>query len=252
MSSHRFRKRTRTKTAIAVIVAAAAAIIVPASAFAAGVRVGGHHPTGSLLIMGSMVTGLAMLLGFMSARERRRPVAGIATNGDAHAAAAQAPLAIPVPAPPPKPSSEFGHGAPVIGYLTAQAMTSRAPERDIVRACELSGWDLTEIVCDRANGSILERPGMVRALERIAAGEAKALVIRDARLLSRSKDFAAFVRWFREADATLIALDLGMNTSTPEGRRLASALITLNGWAGDWLATKSARRPVHVERGATP
>jgi resolvase-like protein len=250
MTSHRFRKGIRTKTAVAVMVAGTAAIVVPASAFAAGVRVGNDHPAGSLLIMGSMVVGLAMLLGFMSVRERRRPVAGIATNGDAHAAAAQPPLAIPVPEPQPQPSSEFAHGVTVIGYLTAQAMTSRAPERDIVRACERSGWELTEIVCDRANGSILERPGMARALGRIAAGEANGLVIRDARLLSRSKDFAAFVRWFRDADATLIALDLGMNTSTPEGRRLASALITLNGWAGDWLATKSARRPVPVQRGS--
>jgi resolvase-like protein len=234
------------------MVAATAAIFVPASAFAAGVRVGGHYPTGSLLIMGSLVAAVGSLFVFVHARDRRRPVAGTGVNGDAHAAAAQPPLAIPVPEPPPKPSSAFGHGATVIGYLTAQATTSRAPERDIVRACERSGWELTEIVCDRANGSILERPGMARALGRIAAGEANGLVIRDARLLSRSKDFAAFVRWFRDADATLIALDLGMNTSTPEGRRLASALITLNGWAGDWLATKSARRPVPVQRGSAP
>jgi Resolvase, N terminal domain len=254
MSSNRFRTRkgTRTKTAVAMIVAAAAAIIVPASAFAARVRVGAHHPSGSLLIMGSLVAGVSTVFVFMLSRERRRHAAGIAGNGDALTAAVAAPLAMPVPDSLPRPASHFGHGALVIGYLTAQATTSRSPEHDIVRACERSGWELTEIVCDHSNGSILERPGIARALERIAAGEAEGLVVRDARLLSRSKDFAAFVRWFRDAGATLIALDLGMDTSTPEGRRLASALITLNGWAGDWLATKSARRPVGVHRESAP
>ncbi|HEY7621394.1 MAG TPA: recombinase family protein [Solirubrobacteraceae bacterium] len=234
-----------------MIVAATAAIIVPASAFAA---VGAHHASGSLLIIWLLVAGVSALVGFMHGRERRRHAPGIAVNGNGEALAAHvtAPRAMPVPDSLPRPASQFGHGALVIGYITAQATTSRAPERDIVRACERSGWELTEIVCDHSNGSILERPGIARALERIAAGEAEGLVVRDARLLSRSKDFAAFVRWFRDAGATLIALDLGMNTSTPEGRRVASALITLNGWAGDWLATKSARRPVQVQRGSTP
>ena len=34
--------------------------------------------------------------------------------------------------------------------------------------------------------------------------------------------------WFRDADATLIALDLDIDTSTPEGRHVANTLIALS------------------------
>jgi DNA invertase Pin-like site-specific DNA recombinase len=113
------------------------------------------------------------------------------------------------------------------------------PERDIECACERSGWQLVEVVRDREDGSILERPALTGALERITAGQAHGLVVNDARLLSRSVDFAKFVQWFRDAEAALIALDLGLDTSTTEGRRVASALITLNGWAGEWIASRT-------------
>src|SRR5205085_2291100 len=53
------------------------------------------------------------------------------------------------------------------------------------------------------------------------------------------------------------ALDLGLDTSTPEGRRVAGALITLNGWASEWLADGTHRsatngRPKNRERGRAP
>ena len=39
--------------------------------------------------------------------------------------------------------------------------------------------------------------------------------------------------WFRDADATLVALDLDLDTSTPAGRQVASTLIALgNGEPG--------------------
>jgi DNA invertase Pin-like site-specific DNA recombinase len=115
------------------------------------------------------------------------------------------------------------------------------PDREIARACERSGWQVVDVVRDDENGRILERPNLSRALERIAQGDARGLVVNDARLLSRSVDFATFVQWFRDADAALIALDLGLDTSTPEGSRVASALITLNGWAGEWIASRTRR-----------
>ena len=64
--------------------------------------------------------------------------------------------------------------------------------------------------------------------------------------MSRAADFASFMQWFRDRDAALIALDLGLDTSTPEGSRVASALITLNGWASEWLANGTRRTAVNV------
>jgi DNA invertase Pin-like site-specific DNA recombinase len=228
---------------------------MPAASTPAPVPLSTSSSTSPFVILGPLVVLITALFAFVHMRQRRRHAARIAAyqlgtyippslqqagqeEPVAEATEEQPPAA--VPGPPPRSPSGFGNGARVIGYVTEQsAATGRAPELDIERACQRSGWQLAEIVRDRDNGSILERPGMSRALERITKGDAQGLVISDGRLLSRSADFATFVRWFRDADATLIALDLGLDTSTPEGRRLAAALITLNGWAGDWIASRS-------------
>lgn len=146
-------------------------------------------------------------------------------------------------------------GSPVIGYVTAgDDVNGRLtpPERAIERACERAGWRLVAIVRDRDGGRLLDRPGLSHALDRIADGQAGGLVVTDARLLSRSLDFAGLVSWFRESDAALIALDLGVDTSTPEGSRVASTLVTINGWASGRIARRAATaRAQLLERIAT-
>lgn len=154
---------------------------------------------------------------------------------------------------PPARRSGLQPGAGVIGCVTGPRVSrasGRTPERDIERACERFGWQLVEIVHDEDDAAgILERPVLAAALERIAGGEARGLVVNDARMLSRAADFPRFVEWFRESDAALIALDLGLDTSTPEGHRVATALITLNGWAGQWIASRTRRGVVDVDDG---
>jgi hypothetical protein len=147
-------------------------------------------------------------------------------------------------------------GAPVIGYVTTPEHAVNGDlsptERAIEQACERAGWKLVAIVRDPEGGRILDRPGLSHALEQIADGQAEGLVVNDARLLSRSLDFAGLVHWFRDAEAALIALDLGLDTSTPEGSRVASTLITINGWAGERIARRAsvpvAARPEVLER----
>jgi DNA invertase Pin-like site-specific DNA recombinase len=161
------------------------------------------------------------------------------------------PTPAPMPAPEPEPQPEakasrmptgLEPGSPVIGYVTTDDANGRLtpPERAIERACERAGWRLVAIVRDREGGRLLDRPGLTHALDRIADGQAGGLVVTDARLLSRSLDFAGLVSWFQESDAALIALDLGVDTSTPEGSRVASTLVTINGWAGGRIAARAA------------
>jgi Resolvase, N terminal domain len=167
-----------------------------------------------------------------------------------------------VPAPVAQPEATVSRmptglepGSPVIGYVTAgDDVNGRLtpPERAIERACERAGWRLVAIVRDREGGRLLDRPGLSHALDRIADGQAGGLVVTDARLLSRSLDFAGLVSWFRESDAALIALDLGVDTSTPEGSRVASTLVTINGWTGGRIARRAATaRAQLLERIAT-
>jgi DNA invertase Pin-like site-specific DNA recombinase len=135
----------------------------------------------------------------------------------------------------------------VIGYVTVSADSSSA---DAVRSseaihatCERSHWNLLEVVADRENGRVLERPGLGYALRRIAEGYASGLVVSDLQRLSRSiVDLGALMAWFRHANATLIALDLGIDTSTPEGDRVATTLIALSDRAHERIADRTRNR----------
>ncbi|MGZ6564914.1 MAG: recombinase family protein, partial [Solirubrobacteraceae bacterium] len=111
----------------------------------------------------------------------------------------------------------------------------------IEATCERSAWDLVEIVCERENGRTLDRPALSYALERIVEGRARGLVVSDLKRVSRSPaELGALIAWFRDADATLIALDLGLDTSTPLGRQIASTLIALgNGEPGSAQAAQN-------------
>ena len=148
--------------------------------------------------------------------------------------------------------SPVAHRDEVIGYLTtstdAWSDTDEGSAAAIEATCEDSAWDLLEIVCDRENGRTVDRPGLNYALERIADGRARALVVSDLQRLSRSPgDLGALMAWFRDADATLVALDLELDTSTPQGRQVASTLIALdNGETGSAQAAQNGGAKAHI------
>jgi resolvase-like protein len=141
----------------------------------------------------------------------------------------------PMPAAIRGPRIGLRNGEPVIGYASAPidldgpgVPTSMLA---IEHACQRAGWRLLDVLHDRETGRAPQRPGLFAALERIADGEARGLVVSHARFLGESiVDLAPLMRWFREAQAAFIALDLGLDTSTPQGTRIAMALIRLSGW----------------------
>jgi DNA invertase Pin-like site-specific DNA recombinase len=141
----------------------------------------------------------------------------------------------PTLVPVRRPRAGLRPGEPVLGYVSAPTDADgagiRASRRAIELACERAGWRLLDVLHDRERRRTMQRPGLFATLERIAGGEAGGLVVSHARLLGQSMvDLAGLLSWFREAQAALIALDLGLDTSTPEGGRVAMALIRLNGW----------------------
>ena len=144
----------------------------------------------------------------------------------------------------------------VIGYVTVSADPgSNEADASLVAieaACERSGWKLLEVVRDRENGRILERPGLQYALERIANGKARALVVGELHRLSRSiVDLGALMAWFRDSQATLLALDLGIDTSTPEGYHVATTLIALSDWERERIANRTRSGLADVRAHAT-
>ena len=77
-----------------------------------------------------------------------------------------------------------------------------------------------------AGGSDLKRPGLMYALETIAAGEASCLVVSGLDRLARSaSDLGTLVEWFEQNGGRLVAVDLDLDTDTEAGQTAARALV---------------------------
>lgn len=136
----------------------------------------------------------------------------------------------------------------LIGYTRvstgeqARSGLGLAAQRKTIRAAsKAQGWDLIEVVeDDGASGKDLDRPELRHALERIAAGEADGLVAAKLDRITRSVlHFATLLGWFDRAQATLIALDLGIDTSTPGGRLVANVFASVAEWERDTIAART-------------
>ena len=146
--------------------------------------------------------------------------------------------------------SRLAAGEAVIGYVTATPDENTRQEAfmAIETACERAGWRLADIAADHDSGRMVGRPGLTRALERIAAGQARGLVVADARRLVRSlTDLGALLAWFRDAGAALVALDLDLDTATPHGHHTATTLISVSGWESERAATRTRRGLARVQ-----
>jgi DNA invertase Pin-like site-specific DNA recombinase/peptidoglycan hydrolase-like protein with peptidoglycan-binding domain len=172
-------------------------------------------------------------------RPTGRPAMRLVHNGDGAHAPASATAIEPA-------ASCLAPGDRVIGYVTLSADASVGDDDGasvaIKATCERSGWELLEIVRDRAVGPTLDRPALGYALERIANRQAEGLVVSDLQRVSRSiVDLGALMAWFRNAGAALIALDLDIDTSSRKGHRVASTLIALSNHADERMAQRSRR-----------
>lgn len=137
----------------------------------------------------------------------------------------------------------------LLGYVrvsTAEQSESglglRSQEQQVRAECEHRGYQLLRIIRDEGqSAATLERPGLRHALERIAAGAADGLIVAKLDRLSRSVvDFGLLLEWFTELDATLIALDLSIDTSTPGGRLVANVFASVAEWERDTIAARTA------------
>jgi len=115
----------------------------------------------------------------------------------------------------------------------ADAGNGLAAQETAIRAeCERRGWQLLDVARDEGHsGKSLDRPALHAALQQIAAGEAGGLIVAKLDRASRSVvDFGRLLEWFDAADATLVALDLGMDTSTSSGRLVANVMASVAEW----------------------
>jgi DNA invertase Pin-like site-specific DNA recombinase len=90
-----------------------------------------------------------------------------------------------------------------------------------------SGHELVDTFVDAISGRTMDRPGLAAALAEIEAGRARGLIVAKLDRLSRSLlDFAGLMERSRREGWSLIALDLGVDTCTPQGELMATVLAS--------------------------
>jgi DNA invertase Pin-like site-specific DNA recombinase len=122
-----------------------------------------------------------------------------------------------------------------IGYIrvsTEEQADSRAgleaQRAAILAEAERRGWHLVDVIEDAGySGKDLRRPGIVAALEALTTHKADTLVVAKLDRLSRSMlDFAGLMARATHEHWALVALDLGVDTTTPAGEAMANVMAT--------------------------
>lgn len=161
-----------------------------------------------------------------------------------------------------------GEGSAVraLGYIRVSSDEQRvsgagleAQRAVIAASVRARGWELVGTVRDAGySGKTLKRPGIDRVLASMRAGEAQALVVAKLDRLSRSvRDFANLLETARREKWDLVALDLGVDTTTPSGELVANVMASVAQWERRAIGerTKDAlavRRAAGVRLGRPP
>ena len=92
------------------------------------------------------------------------------------------------------------------------------------------GWELLDVVEDAGfSGRDLRRPGIQAVLQALHAKRTEALIVAKVDRLSRSMaDFSALMDRSAREGWALVALDLGVDTSTPSGEAMAHVMATFS------------------------
>src|SRR5665213_1327213 len=119
------------------------------------------------------------------------------------------------------------------------------------------GWDLVQLFTDAgASGTSMKgRPALAEALTLLRRGDAGTLIVSRLDRLSRSLvDFAALMASAQRDGWNLVALDLGIDLSTPAGEFLASVMASAARWEARIISARTtdalaARRAAGVVLG---
>lgn len=135
----------------------------------------------------------------------------------------------------------------VVGYLRVSTeeqarsgLGMDAQREAIEAAAKARGWHVTWAVDDGYSGSTLKRPALATALAVLAAGEADGLVVSKLDRLSRSaQDFANTMADAKKQGWALVALDLGVDTTTPSGKLMAGVMAQFAEYERELISTRT-------------
>jgi DNA invertase Pin-like site-specific DNA recombinase len=112
----------------------------------------------------------------------------------------------------------------------AESRAGLAAQRETILAeCRRRGWRVVQVIEGAGySAKDLKRPGIQAALEALKRKQADALVVAKLDRLSRSMlDFPPLMAKAQKQGWALVALDVGMDTTTPAGEMTANVTATL-------------------------
>jgi DNA invertase Pin-like site-specific DNA recombinase len=112
--------------------------------------------------------------------------------------------------------------------LSIEAQTKR-----LEIEAQMQGWRMQILVDEGHSGakSPLERPSLYKALQLVEAGVAEGIVVTKLDRIARSLiDLMSLLEQSKRGGWNLVALDLGINTGTPEGRLVAGIMGSIAEW----------------------
>lgn len=136
----------------------------------------------------------------------------------------------------------------VVGYLRVSTDDQResglgmdAQRATIAAEIARRGWRLVEMVEDAGfSAKSLRRPGMQRVLDLLSSGQAGALVVAKLDRATRSTiDAANLLAKAQSEGWAFIALDLGVDTTTPTGELVASVMAAVSQWERRAIAQRT-------------
>lgn len=128
----------------------------------------------------------------------------------------------------------------MIGYLrvsteeqAASGLGLEAQRDTIQRYADSHGWDIAWYVDEGKSAKNMDRPELQAALARLhpKKRDVAGLVVAKLDRLSRSvPDFAGVLELARARRWSLVAIDLGVDTSTPTGELIANVMMSVAQW----------------------
>lgn len=126
----------------------------------------------------------------------------------------------------------------VIGYLRVSTdeqgrsgLGLDAQRATIAAQAAARGWDVEWMADEARSAKTMNRPGLRLALDALRRGDARAIVVAKLDRLSRSvQDFATLLDTARAQGWAVVALDLGVDTTTSAGELVANVMAAVAQW----------------------
>ncbi len=109
-------------------------------------------------------------------------------------------------------------------------------------ACDQRGWELTGVREEVKSGARADnRPVLADVMRALRAGEAEAVVVAKLDRLSRSVvDAGRLLEQARKGGFNIVALDLGLDLSTPTGELVANVLAAVAQWERRMIGVRTS------------